>query len=116
MQDGLWREVYQRWFWGWTWDSSRVRREHPGDHARKCRWKDFFLENCFLDRTQGYRILSTASPNHVQALTNRLWGQQAENQADWSGPGPWLPMPPSSRRLMNDTRWSMPRRALFGTH
>jgi hypothetical protein len=62
MQDGLWREVYERWFWGWTWDSSPVRREHPGDHALKCRWKDFFLEHCFLDRTQGYRILSTAPP------------------------------------------------------
>ncbi|ELR24160.1 kelch repeat protein [Acanthamoeba castellanii str. Neff] len=59
--DGLWREVYERWFWGWTWDSSSVRREHPGDYARKCCWKDFFLEHCFLDRTQGYRILSGES-------------------------------------------------------
>jgi hypothetical protein len=60
VQDGLWRGVFVRWFNDWTWDSSRMKRNQR-TRVKGCLWKDLFLNNCFMERTQGYCILCTSS-------------------------------------------------------
>jgi hypothetical protein len=82
-QDGLWRGVFVRWFNDWTWDSSRMKRNQR-TRVKGCLWKDFFLNNCFMERTQGYCILCTlASSPRLSLSLSLTHAPSVRRVADW---------------------------------